>query len=149
MAPPIVNLPVVKISSRHVVDLKWEWLVESTFENPGYGLDYVLYFNTNFHWHASLCSTTLFSLSFHKHQNCLWLLRLKWLAHKIWLWPNSAHITHSQHVLLAYLHKTYIYISYYIDTEKYHESVTVYISVSAAGTSAIPVTDKWYFSIAM
>ena len=31
-----------------------------------------------------------------------------------------------------------IYISYYIDTEKYHEC----ISVSAAGTSAIPETDE-------
>ena len=36
--PPIVHLPVGKICSRREVDLKWVWLVETPFENPGYGL---------------------------------------------------------------------------------------------------------------
>ena len=41
------------------------------------------------------------------------------------------------------------YISYYIDSEKYTKSVTVYcISASATGTSAIPHNDERYFSVA-
>ena len=41
-----------------------------------------------------------------------------------------------------------INISYYIDTDKYCETVTVDYA-SAAGTSAIPVTGEQYFSVAM
>ena len=37
-APPIIDLPMVKIFSRQEVDIKWVWLVEPPFENPGYGL---------------------------------------------------------------------------------------------------------------
>ena len=28
---------MAKLFSRHEVDLKWVWLVEPPFENPGYG----------------------------------------------------------------------------------------------------------------
>ena len=35
------DLPVVKIFSGHEVDLKWVWLIELPFENPGYRLETV------------------------------------------------------------------------------------------------------------